>query len=198
MADPVVVIGGGIAGIQAATDLAEMGVPVYLVEKSPSLGGRMAQLDKTFPTNDCSTCILAPKITSCYTHENVTTYTLTEVTDVRGKPGDFKVRLKQSPRYIDPEKCTGCGDCFEKCPVSIPDEYNLGLTEHGAVHKYQPQAVPNLAVIDPEHCLKLTEDKCGVCEMVCNFDAVDYKQKEKNFVVNAAAVIFAPGYESFE
>lgn len=197
MADPVVVIGGGIAGIQAATDLAEMGVPVYLVEKSPSLGGRMAQLDKTFPTNDCSTCILAPKITSCYNHKNVTTYTMTELVDVEGTPGNFRVRLKKRPRYIDEDKCTGCADCFEKCPEKIPDEYNLGLTEQKAVHKYQPQAVPNLAVIDPDHCRKLQEDKCGLCEIVCNFDAVDYKQREKNFIVQAAAIIFAPGYEAF-
>ncbi|MGM0420117.1 MAG: FAD-dependent oxidoreductase [Bacillota bacterium] len=198
MADPVVVIGGGIAGIQAATDLAEMGVPVYLIEKSPSLGGRMAQLDKTFPTNDCSTCILAPKITSCYNHKNVTTYTMTEMVGLEGEPGDFRVRLKKRPRYIDEEKCTGCTECFEKCPVTIPDEYNLGLAEQKAVHKYQPQAVPNLAVIDPEQCLKLTQGKCGLCERICSFDAVNYEQKEKNFIVQAAAVVFAPGYESFE
>lgn len=198
MADPVIVIGGGIAGIQAATDLAEMGVPVYLVEKSPSLGGRMAQLDKTFPTNDCSTCILAPKITSCYNHKNVTTYTMTELVGVEGTPGNFRVRLKKRPRYINEDKCTGCAECFEKCPEKIPDEYNLGLTEHKAVHKYQPQAVPNLAVIDPDHCRKLQEDKCGLCEIVCNFDAVDYSQREKNFIVQAAAIIFAPGYESFD
>jgi len=197
MPDPVVVVGGGIAGIQAATDLAEMGIPVYLIEKSPSLGGRMAQLDKTFPTNDCSTCILAPKITSCYNHDNVTTYTMTELINVEGEPGNFRVRLKKRPRYVNEEKCTGCGDCLDKCPVSIPDEYNMEMSEYGAIHKYQPQAVPNVAAIDPERCLKLTKDKCGVCEKVCNFDAVEYEQKEKKFIVQAASIVYAAGYEGF-
>ena len=198
MPDPVIVVGGGIAGIQAATDLAEMGVPVYLVESSPSLGGRMAQLDKTFPTNDCSTCILAPKITDCYTHENVTTYTMTELVNLSGEPGDFQVKLRKKPRFVDEEKCTGCGDCFDKCPVSVTDEYNMELDEFGAIHQYRPQSVPNVAVIDGENCRMIQEDKCGVCEKVCSFDAVDYEQKERNFTVRAASVIFAAGYESFE
>ncbi len=198
MPDPVVVVGGGIAGIQAATDLAEMGVPVYLVESGPSLGGRMAQLDKTFPTNDCSTCILAPKITDCFTHENVTTYTMTELMNLSGDPGDFQVKLKKKPRYVDEEKCTGCGDCLDKCPVTIEDEYNMGMDEYGAIHMYRPQSVPNVAVIDGENCRKLQEDKCGVCEKVCNFDAVDYDQVERHFTVKAASVVFAAGYEAFD
>ncbi len=197
MPDPVIVVGGGIAGIQAATDLAEMGVPVYLVESGPSLGGRMAQLDKTFPTNDCSTCILAPKITDCYTHENVTTYTMTEVVNLTGDPGDFQVKMKKKPRYVDEEKCTGCGDCFDKCPVTVQDEYNVGMDEYGAIHRYRPQSVPNVAVIDGENCRKIQEDKCGVCEKVCNFDAVDYEQKERRFTVKAASIVFAAGYEAF-
>ena len=197
MPDPVIVVGGGIAGIQAATDLAEMGVPVYLVESGPSLGGRMAQLDKTFPTNDCSTCILAPKITDCYTHENVSTYTMTEVVNLTGEPGDFQVKMKKKPRYVDEEKCTGCGDCFDKCPVTVEDDYNMGMDEYGAIHRYRPQSVPNVAVIDGENCRMIQEDKCGVCEKVCNFDAVDYEQKERKFTVKAASIIFAAGYESF-
>ncbi len=197
MPDPVIVVGGGIAGIQAATDLAEMGVPVYLVESGPSLGGRMAQLDKTFPTNDCSTCILAPKITDCYTHENVTTYSMTEVVNVAGEPGNFQVKLKKKPRYVDEDKCTGCGDCLDKCPVSIPDKYNMGMDEVGAIHQYRPQSVPNVALIDGENCRKIQEDRCGICEKICNFDAVDYDQKEKNFTVRAASLIFAAGYEAF-
>ncbi|MGM0446099.1 MAG: FAD-dependent oxidoreductase, partial [Bacillota bacterium] len=140
MAKPVLVLGGGIAGIQAATDLAEMGIPVYLVEKNPALGGKMAQLDKTFPTNDCSTCILAPKISDCYNHELVTTFTYSELTDLKGKVGNFTATIKQKPRYVDVDLCTGCSECIENCPVTVEDQFNQSIDTRKAVYKYQDQA----------------------------------------------------------
>ncbi len=198
MAKPVMVIGGGIAGIQAAFDLGEMGVPVYLVESSPSLGGRMAQLDKTFPTNDCSTCILAPKISDCYNHEMVTTYTYSNVLDIQGKEGDFRVRIRKNPRYIIEDACTGCGECIEKCPVKVLDEYNEGLVKRKGIYKYYDQGVPNVVTIDPEHCLKINKDRCGICEKVCDKRAVDYNQKPEEMELSVAAVIYAAGYEAFQ
>ncbi len=197
MAKPVLVIGGGIAGIQAATDLADMGISVYLLESKPSLGGKMAQLDKTFPTNDCSTCILAPKISDCYNHNNVTTYTYSELEDVQGKKGDFTASITKKPRYVDIDACTGCGECTEKCPVTVEDEYNEGLATRGAVYKYQDQGVPNVVTIDPDNCLKLTKDKCGLCEKVCNFDAIRYDQKPEKIELEVASIIFAAGYDAF-
>lgn len=198
MAKPVLVLGGGIAGIQSAYDLAEMGVPVYLVESKPALGGRMAQLDKTFPTNDCSTCILAPKISDCYNHELVTTYTYSELMSVEGDSGNFTVKIKQKPRYVDTEVCTGCGECIEKCPVSgVDDDYNQGLDTRKAIYKYQDQGVPNVVTIDPEQCLKLNEDKCGLCSRVCDKNAINYEQKEIIEDLDVASIIFAAGYEAF-
>lgn len=198
MAKPVLVIGGGIAGIQAAYELAEMGIPVYLLESRPSLGGRMAQLDKTFPTNDCSTCILAPKVSDCYNHQLVTTYTYSELVDLQGQKGDFEVKIRKKPRYIDEDACTGCGECIEKCPVKVEDAYNQGLAQRKAIYKYYDQGVPNIVTIDPEHCLKLNKDVCGLCSKVCDKKAVDYTQQEKIFKLNVGAVIFAAGYDAFQ
>ncbi|MFW5985926.1 MAG: FAD-dependent oxidoreductase, partial [Halanaerobiales bacterium] len=198
MTKPVLVLGGGIAGIQSAYDLAEMGVPVYLVESKPALGGRMAQLDKTFPTNDCSTCILAPKISDCYNHELVTTYTYSELVSVDGDKGNFTVKIKQKPRYVNTEACTGCGECIEKCPVSgVADNYNQGLHTRKAIYKYQDQGVPNVVTIDPEQCLKLNEDKCGLCSRVCDKNAINYKQEVRIEDLEVASIIFAAGYEAF-
>ncbi len=198
MAKPVMVIGGGIAGIQAAFDLGEMGVPVYLVETSPSLGGRMAQLDKTFPTNDCSTCILAPKISDCYNHEMVTTYTYTDVLDIEGQEGDFRVKVRKNPRYINEDACTGCGECVEKCPVKVPDAYNEGLIKRKAIYKYYDQGVPNVVTIDPEHCLKIQKGRCGLCEKMCDTGAINYEQESEEMELEVAAVIYAAGYEAFQ
>ncbi len=198
MARSVLVVGGGIAGIQAAYDLAEMGVPVAMLESRPSLGGRMAQLDKTFPTNDCSTCILAPKISDCYNHQLVTTYTYSELVDIEGEAGDFKVRIKKKPRYVKPELCNGCGECAEKCPVKVKDPFNEGLDQQKAIYKLYEQGVPNIMTIDGEHCLKITRDRCGLCEKTCDKGAIDYNQKEEIIELDVASVIFAPGYEAFE
>ena len=144
----VLVIGSGIAGIQASIDLASMGVDVYLVEKATSIGGRMAQLDKTFPTNDCSMCILAPKMLECYGHENVHLLTCSEVVETKSGPDGFRVRVLKKPSFVDENKCTGCGDCVAVCPVEVPDEFNMNLGTRKAIYKSFPQAVPNRYAID--------------------------------------------------
>ncbi|MCL1993889.1 MAG: FAD-dependent oxidoreductase [Spirochaetes bacterium] len=148
MKKPVMVVGGGIAGIQASHDLAEMGVPVFLVESTPSIGGRMAQLDKTFPTNDCSACILAPKVTDCFNHPMVKTLSYSEVLEIKGEAPDMTAVIRRKPRYIDEESCKGCNDCFDVCPVKQKAEFDMGIGERKAVYKPFPQAVPNKAVID--------------------------------------------------
>ena len=197
MAKPVLVLGGGIAGIQAATDLAEMGIPVYLVEKKPALGGKMAQLDKTFPTNDCSTCILAPKISDCYNHENVTTFTYSELKNLRGTQGNFTATIKKKPRYVDVDLCTGCAECVEKCPVTVEDNFNQGIDERSAIFKFQDQAVPNVVTIDADNCLKLTKGVCGLCEKTCDKGAINYDQKPETIDLDVASVVFAAGYDAF-
>ena len=142
------VVGGGIAGMQASIDLANMGIKVYLMEKKPSIGGRMAQLDKTFPTNDCSMCILAPKMIECANHENVELLTYSELSELTGSSGDFKAKIIRKARFIDEEKCVGCGECIEGCPITVTDEFNAGLGNRKAIYKYFPQAVPSTFAID--------------------------------------------------
>ena len=144
----ILVVGGGIAGIQASLDLADQGFKVYLVEREPSIGGRMAQLDKTFPTLDCSICILAPKMIECLRHPNIELLTYSEVERVEGQAGNFKVKVKKKPRYIDEEKCTGCDECPKACPVSIPSEFEMGLATRKAIYRPFPQAIPNIFTID--------------------------------------------------
>ena len=154
------VVGGGISGIQAALDLADTGFKVYLVEKSPAIGGKMAQLDKTFPTNDCSMCIESPKFIECSRHPNIEILTYTEVERVEGEAGEFKVTLIKKPRYIEEDKCTGCGTCVEYCPVRVEDEYNQDLSLNKAIHIYFSQAVPLVTYIDREKCSFLKEERC--------------------------------------
>jgi len=188
----VLVVGGGIGGIQATLDLAESGYKVYLIDSSSSIGGIMAQLDKTFPTNDCSMCILSPKLVECGRHLNVEVLTCSEITTISGKAGNFDVALSQHPRYIDLEKCTGCGECSKFCPVDAIDRFNKGLTNTTAIHIDYPQAVPLVYTIDREKCIG-----CGLCKNVCLADAVNYSDKEREVRVNVGAVILAPGVEEF-
>jgi len=193
----VMVIGGGISGIQASLDLADMGFKVYLIEKSPAIGGKMAQLDKTFPTNDCSMCIESPKFNEISRHPNVEIFTLTEVDRVEGEAGDFKVTLKKKPRYIIEEKCSGCTTCAEYCPVNVSDMYNQGLSSSKAIHVYFPQATPLKSYIDPENCLYLKDEKCQICVGVCQKNAIDLYQKEERVEIEVGAIILAAGYEPF-
>jgi heterodisulfide reductase subunit A len=197
MSNSVLVVGGGIAGIQASLDLANRGTKVYLVEKTPSIGGRMAQLDKTFPTLDCSICILAPKMIECFRHPNITLLTYSEVKEVSGKEGNFTVKVLQKPRYVDAEKCTGCGTCMEKCPAKAPNEFDMGLGNRKAIYMPFKQAVPLIATIDTEHCLYFTVGVCKVCQKVCPSNAVDYEQKPKETVLKVSSIVLATGFDSF-
>jgi heterodisulfide reductase subunit A len=194
----VLAIGGGIAGIQASVDLANMGFEVFLVEKTPSIGGRMAQLDKTFPTNDCSMCILAPKMIECAGHERVHLLTYSEVVGVDGRAGDFRVTVRRKPRYVDVSKCTGCGDCVEKCPRRVPDEFNVGLGKRKAIYLPFPQAVPRKMTIDAESCLYLTKGRCRVCEETCQAGAIDLEQREEFLQLDVGAIVLATGFDPFD
>ena len=192
------VIGGGISGIQAALDLAESGIVTYLVERSPSIGGRMAQLDKTFPTNDCAMCILSPKLVAVARHTNIRLLTNSEVTSVSGEAGEFKVTVKKHPRYIDENKCVGCGECASKCPKKVPNDFDLNLSLRKAIYIPFPQAVPLVYSIDPDNCLYLQKGKCGTCAKICKANAVDFDQKPKEVTLDIGAIIVATGYDQFE
>jgi len=144
----VLVVGAGIGGMQASLDLAESGMKVYLLEHSPAIGGTMAQLDKTFPTNDCAMCIMSPKLVEVGRHLNIDILTTADIEEISGEPGDFKVKIRQHPRYINIDACTGCGDCANACPVSRSDQFNGGLSLRKAVYKPYPQAIPNAFAIE--------------------------------------------------
>ncbi len=192
------VIGGGIAGIQAALDLADMGIHVHLVERLPSIGGRMAQLDKTFPTNDCSTCILAPKMNDCARHPNITLHTYAEVKAFDGAAGDFSATVVEHPRYVDASKCTGCGECVLKCPAQVSDAFDMDLRQRKAIYLYFPQAVPQVMTIDPEHCIYFQRGKCGACAKICQAEAVDFEQTAREVTLKAGAVVVAAGFDFFD
>jgi heterodisulfide reductase subunit A len=189
----VLVIGGGIGGMQASLDLAEAGFLVYLVDCSFSIGGYMAQLDKTFPTNDCSMCIMSPKLVECGRHINIRIITNSDVESVEGEPGDFEVTLGRKARYIDEEKCTGCGECSKHCPVTVIDTYNEGFSRRPAVYIRYPQAVPKVFAIDREQCIG-----CGLCEKVCLAKAVNYRDRDRMETIHVGSIIFSPGYEVFD
>ncbi|MFX1567097.1 MAG: FAD-dependent oxidoreductase [Promethearchaeota archaeon] len=196
MEGSVLVIGGGIAGIQTSLDLTELGFKVYLVERTPSIGGRMAQLDKTFPTNDCSLCILAPKMVEVFRNPNIELMTYHEVEKVTGKPGNFMVSILKKPRYIDETKCKGCGDCASKCPkIETPNIFDMNLGKRKSVYIPFPQAVPPIYLIDSEMCLKLTKGVCGVCEKVCKAEAIDFGQKPREIKLNVGAIVVATGFD---
>jgi len=193
----VMVVGGGISGIQASLDLATAGFKVYLVEKSPTIGGKMAQLDKTFPTNDCSMCIESPKFIECDRHPNIEILTYTEVESVEGEAGNFTATLIKKPRYVIESKCTGCTVCVEYCPVKVPDPFNQNLSTNKAIHIYFSQAVPLVTYID-DNCLNLKDKKCTICEGVCTHDAIDFTQEPEKVKVNVGAIVLSPGYETFD
>ena len=193
----VLVVGGGIAGIQAALDLANSGFQVFLVEKSSAIGGGMAQLDKTFPTNDCSMCILSPKLVECGRHLNIQLITMAEVEKVEGEAGHFSVTVCERPRYIDTDKCIACGVCAEKCPKKVDDEFNIGLDKRKSIYVKYPQAVPLKYAIEEETCIyfRKGKGKCRACEKFCPADAIDFDQKDKIHNIEVGSIILSPGFQ---
>ena len=189
----VVVIGAGVAGIQAALDMAGHGIHVHLVEREPSIGGHMAQLDKTFPTNDCSMCILSPKMVDVARHPGITIHTCSEVEKVEGDAGNFRVTLKKRPRYIDESSCTGCGDCVLICPVEVYNRFDAGIGVRKAIYKPHAQAVPDIVIRDPVHCIE-----CGLCYDVCGPGSVKHDDKEEEIVLDAASIVLTTGYSVYD
>jgi heterodisulfide reductase subunit A len=193
------VVGGGIAGIQAALEIADAGYPVYLVEREPSLGGHMAQFDKTFPTLDCSACILTPKMVQAGNHPNITLFTWSEVEKVDGYVGNFAVTIRKRARYINEELCTGCGICQEKCPKKVIDDvFEAGLGYRKAVYTPFPQAVPNYPVIDAPNCTYFIKGTCKACEKFCPTDAIDFNQEDEILTLEVGNIILATGYDLFD
>ncbi|MBO5482969.1 MAG: CoB--CoM heterodisulfide reductase iron-sulfur subunit A family protein [Spirochaetaceae bacterium] len=189
------VIGGGIAGMQTALDIADAGFEVDIVETKPTIGGKMTQIDKTFPTLDCAACILTPKMVDCAQNEKINIYSYSEVTAVKGFVGNFNVTIKKKARFVDETKCTGCGICTEKCPQKkVPNEFNLGMNNRSAIYIPFAQAVPKVATIDPNACMMLKTGKCGVCSKVCGAGAIDYKQQDQFIERQYGAIVAATGF----
>ena len=191
------VIGGGVAGIQASLDVADAGYDVVLVEKEPSIGGHMAQLSETFPTLDCAQCILTPKMVAVGTHPKIKILAFSEVRSLDGYVGNFKVAIERKARGVDWTKCTGCGICMEKCPTKVPAEFERNLGKRKAIYSPFPQAVPNKPVIDREHCLHYTKGKCGICEKVCEVGAIDFDQEPEIIEEEVGAIVVATGFDLY-
>ncbi len=194
------VIGGGIAGIYAALEIADKGFETYIVEKEPSIGGHMAQLDKTFPTLDCSACILSPKMVEAERHKNIQLFTYSEVKEVKGYIGSYEVKIRKKPRYVDEHKCTGCGECANACLLrgTVPNEFDAGLGKRGAIYVPFPQAVPLAYTVDAEHCIYITKGKCGkspACKEACSANAIDFAQHEEEIEIEVGTIVVATGYE---
>jgi heterodisulfide reductase subunit A len=190
----VLIIGGGIAGIEAALQVADAGHKVYLVEKKPSIGGHMAKFDKTFPTLDCAACILTPKMNSVGFHPNITLMTYSEVEEISGFIGNFSVKIKEHPKYVNHDLCTSCGICMEKCPASCPSEFDESLSNRKAIYTLFPQGVPNKPVIDSQNCIYFTKGKCRACEMFCEPKAINFEDSEKIREIEVGTIIVATGY----
>ncbi len=189
------VIGGGIAGISASIDIGNAGYEVVLVEKLPSIGGRMLQLSETFPTLDCAQCTLTPKTVETGQHPRIKLLMHSEVEQVDGKAGNFTVKVRRKAGYVDWEKCTGCGLCQQKCPSKSPSEFDRGMGMGKAIYTLSPQAVPNKPVINPSQCRYFREKKCRVCEKICPVGAIDYEQKDRFVEERVGAIISAIGFD---
>ncbi len=192
------VVGGGVGGMQTALDLAEAGIKTYLLEEKGAIGGIMVQLDKTFPTNDCAMCTIAPRLVTIERHNNIELLTYSEVISVAGEAGDFKVKIRKKPRYVDIDKCTGCGICVEKCPIKVINEFDHGLSKRKAIYTLFPQAVPNTPVIDRENCTYFIKGKCKACEKFCEANAICFEQEEEVIEINVGAIVLTPGYQLYD
>ncbi len=190
----VAIIGGGVAGIEAALTLADSGIKVYLIEKNPTIGGHMATLNEVFPTNDCSICILAPKMSDVWNHENIEVITNAEIEELSGTVGNFRLRVIKHPRYVDESKCKGCiDDCSSVCPVEVPNEFDYGIGVRKAIYIPIPQSTPLYAAIDWEHCIG-----CRLCEKACQPEAIDFDQQPEVLDIKVGAIIVATGYKIFD
>ncbi|MFC2012357.1 4Fe-4S binding protein, partial [Chloroflexota bacterium] len=194
----VMVVGGGIAGMRTALEIANSGNKVYLVEREPSIGGHMAQFDKTFPTLDCASCIFTPLLSEVGRSSNIELMAYSEVEEVSGYIGNFKVKVRKKARYVNADKCTGCGTCVEKCPWKVTSDFDEGMRERKVIYIPFAQAVPNIATIDAEHCVYLKDGKCGACEKFCQAGAIDFEQKDEIAEVDVGAIILATGYDAFD
>ena len=197
----VLIVGGGIGGMQAALDLADSGFKVHMVQRDTSVGGTMVMLDKTFPTGDCAMCMISPKMVEVGRHLNVDIHTLSAVTSVSGQAGDFTVKVKKAARYVDPTKCTGCGDCEAKCPKKVPSEFDQQLGPRKAVFSLFPQAVPNTRAIDASVCLCLTDPqrkRCRLCEKVCKANAIKFDDTEKEIELKVGSIVLGPGLSLYD
>lgn len=192
------VIGAGVAGIFSALYLARAGIKTYLIEKEPSIGGHMVMLDKTFPTLDCSLCILSPKMVDVKKDPNIELITNADVTDITGHVGNFKVTVRKNPRYVDEDKCVACGVCTEKCPTNVPNEFNQGFSKRKAIYIPFAQAVPNCYVIDKENCLYLNKGVCQLCMEACENNAIDFKQEAELVEISVGAMIIATGFQLYD
>jgi heterodisulfide reductase subunit A len=199
IAETTLVVGGGIAGINTALEIANAGHPVYLVEREPSLGGHMAQLDKTFPTLDCSACILTPKMFDVGNHPNITLMTYSEVEQVDGYVGNFTVKVHQKARKVNTELCTGCGECWSRCPAKVVDTvYEAGLGYRTAIYRAFPQAVPKYPVVDVENCIYFQKGTCKACQKFCPTGAVDFEQEDQIVTLNVGNIVLATGFDLFD
>ena len=193
------VIGGGITGIQATLELANAGYPVFLVEREPSIGGHMAQFDKTFPTLDCSACILTPKMMDVGQHEQVTLLSYSELEEVSGSVGNFKVKVRKKARYVDETLCNGCGECISKCPKKVVDDaFEAGFGQRKAIYTPFAQAVPRIPVIDTDSCIWFEKEKCGACKKVCPKSAIDFEQQDEIVEFEVGNIIIATGWQPFD
>jgi heterodisulfide reductase subunit A len=192
------VVGGGITGMQAALEIANSNHMVYIVEREPSIGGHMAQFDKTFPTLDCAACILTPKMTEVSRHPFIRILTYSEVVGISGYVGNFRVKIRRKPRYVDEGKCIGCLVCQEKCPWTALSEFDAGTRKRKAIYVPFAQAVPNIPVIDTEHCAYFLKGKCRACEKFCDANAINFEQSELIFELDVGNIIIATGFDTFD
>jgi heterodisulfide reductase subunit A len=194
----VLVVGAGIGGMQAALDLANSGLMVHMINDEPSIGGTMSRLDKTFPTGDCAMCMISPRMVESSRHPNIEMHTQTRVESISGQQGNFTATLLEKARYVDADRCTGCGDCEPKCPTKVTNIFNLGLDKRKAIYALFPQAVPNTRAIDPTRCLYLTRNVCRKCEKVCQADAINFADTDKRFELEVGSVILTPGLKTYQ